>query len=554
MKTNYLALTIGPILKTLLQARKTRELWAASYLLSRLMEHLCASLDPKGDKILIPRLSAGLTSKPLFGAGIYPDRLFMKADHFFTISAIAELDTEDRPAAVEEYIQTLIDQSVKKLAMECLSGYDAATVDQANQFWQSFIRIRFVVQELENIEGGALSSKLSPYLDSMELEDTYFYEAPPRNFFLELLDNEAFFEVALTKHLKAGKGSYKGIMSGIYPSTSDIAAYELYKTYPDEMKQLEFNAKDDPHEKFYENIENNPILNRAFHPRHKYFCIVQADGDSIGKAIATLNSEAGYIQFSEILSEYGQQAADLINSFGGKPIYIGGDDLLFLAPVRSDQGSVFKLMKELDKIFPKEKLHKDATLSFGLNITYYKYPLFEAIADAYKILAKSKEYTSNTGKKKDAISFQFTKHSGSTYKAVYSKTFADSVAVAMEAFHKHSIRQSGGVVSSLIFKLQTLKTLFQELIKKVDAENKDALKERLIHTMDHFFNEWKGVSGFDQQKKAIIDLLLAAIEERGQDALQLFYPVMRLIQFMIAPDSNQENHNKNDSKNISQSA
>ena len=552
MNKKYLALTIGPILKTLLQARKTRELWAASFLLSRLMEILCEQLDPAGAKILIPRVAASLKSKPLYGAGIYPDRLFMDISHFNLPKNIASLDPEGQKEAIEKRVQSLIDTSVEKLAMECASNMDEKTLEQAREFWSSFFRIRWIIRDLPSIKDGALTLQLSPYLESMELEDTCFFETPPRNFFIELLNSNQFFDVPLTKHLKDGKGSYKDIMSGIYPSTSDIAAYELFKNHSAEMKSLAFNARDDAHEMFYEHIEKNDKLNKVFYPCHKYFCIVQADGDSIGKAIASLDEAADYIRFSETLSEYGQEAAEMINSFGGKPIYIGGDDLLFLAPVRSDQGTIFKLIEKLDDLFPKSKLHPDATLSFGVNITYYKYPLFEAIAEAYKILGTAKAYISAAGKKKNAISFQFTKHSGSTYEAVYSKTFAVAVATAMEKFQESSMRESGGVVSSLIFKLYSLENLFKELINHVGTENISDLEKRLSHTMTHYFNEWKGSEGFDQQKEAITALLVAAIKENGQEALSLFYPVMRLIQFMIAPSISNENNLAHDSKNITQ--
>ena len=49
-KTLYLAITIGPILKTLMEARRTRELWAGSVLLSTLMKHLILELDPKKNR------------------------------------------------------------------------------------------------------------------------------------------------------------------------------------------------------------------------------------------------------------------------------------------------------------------------------------------------------------------------------------------------------------------------------------------------------------------------------------------------------------------------
>ena len=57
----------------------------------------------------------------------------------------------------------------------------------------------------------------------------------------------------------------------------------------------------------------------------------------------------------------------------------------------------------------------------------------------------------------------------------------------------------------------------------------------------------------NQQKKAIIQLLLAAQEERGAKGtwLQLCYTVLRLVQFMIASPEKQLNH---DSESIAEAA
>jgi CRISPR-associated protein Cmr2 len=93
MKT-YLAITIGPIYATIQQARRTRELWAASYVFSLLMRELLEVLkDEKIGELLAPVVTSvdskepensqkteeSKTTKPpttYNGAGIYPDRCF----------------------------------------------------------------------------------------------------------------------------------------------------------------------------------------------------------------------------------------------------------------------------------------------------------------------------------------------------------------------------------------------------------------------------------------------------------------------------------------------
>ncbi len=540
VSSHYLALTIGPVIKTLLEARKTRELWAASYLLSRLMQHLTRNLDPNGTHLLIPKIPNDVQTATLYGAGIYPDRLFMEADH---------LNEED--------IEPAIRISLEDLAKDCLLSKDIANstkIDDAVAYWEQFFRIRFVLIPLSDIKAGKLSLELSPFLDTLELEDTCFHQEPQKDF-MGLLFKE-LFQSGLANHLRDdNRGRYKEILGRtFFPATHEIAAFELFEKAPQAFLKLSEVVDDDKNEVFYQQIEKGEgeyaALKKYFKPRHKYFCIVQADGDNIGGAIKQLNDGAAYRNFSETLARYGKEAAEIINKYGGKPIYIGGDDLLFLAPVSTKEASVFDLIQKLNDAFPKDQLHPDASLSFGLNIVYYKFPLFEAIGDAYGILKKAKDYPG-----KDAVSFQFTKHSGSAFTAVFSKNFLKAASTAMAVFEEHAPKGRTSVVSSLIFKLFTLKQLLIDLAKRVEAttaedasKTKTMLERRVDSTLDHFYGEWDQEPGFVKQKEAVKNLLLAAYSESKDKETwtTLFYAVMRLIQFTISPSET----NQHDTENI----
>lgn len=547
--SQYLAITIGPVVKTLLQVRKTRELWAASYLLSSLMKHLVRQLDPQGQHLLIPRIPTSLNAKPLYGAGIYPDRLFMEADHLDSLQ-----------------VQTAITGALDGLLTDL--GTAKAELDKNRPFWEQFFRIRFVLLPLASIQNGDLSLQLSPILDSLELEDTCFPEMPEPNRFLDAL--QGFFNLPMTQELKGktNRGNYDSILNGraVFPSTSDIATFDLYEKHGDiiqKVKQKYYDEIEENHEQLYLQLEADEQLKSVLRPRHKYFCIVQADGDSVGAAIQQLQDRADYIRFSETLAEYGADAAELINQYGGKPIYIGGDDLLFLAPLQSSKGSVFDLIAELRNTFPAKKLDPSGkvqpapSLSFGINIVYYKYPLFEAIGEAYGLLKKAKNHTNVAGAEKNSICFQFTKHSGSKFSAVFSQAFFEAMLKSVKTFSKTSVGSREGLVSSLIYKLFTLKKLLNDLSSNVQRQKEKGvaidLSQRLEETFDHFYNEWDKHPDFDRQKKAIIQLLLAAQEELGaaNKWLQLCYTTLRLVQFMIASPEKQLNH---DPENIAEAA
>lgn len=160
---------------------------------------------------------------------------------------------------------------------------------------------------------------------------------------------------------------------------------------------------------------------------HNYICIVQADGDSMGKVISHI-SDDNISDISKKLITFGSNASELIAQFGGLPIYAGGDDLLFIAPVwGKDSTSIFSLINRIDTKYKAivqtvDNLPLDTpthtSMSYGVSITYNKYPLYEAWRIAGNLLFDEAKHL----KKKNAIAWQLQKHSGSTHKGKISKS------------------------------------------------------------------------------------------------------------------------------------
>ncbi len=560
--TKYLALTIGPIVKTLMEARKTRELWAASYLLSTLMKHLMKALDdPKVEvektgedgqeieimfhpNILIPSIPKEVQKATLYGAGIYPDLLLMKAEYM-----------------EEKDVKNAISTAIEKLAKDCLleeEQKDNETLKNAVDFWKQYLRIPFVLKDLDNIKNGDLSLKLTPYLANADLEDTFLTKEPELHALYHLFDIDRIYKVPLSEALKSKKnrGIYDGILksdSANVPSTYEVASMELHHHGSEELLNISSSIeKDDPSEEFYAKLEKNDKLKKHLLPRHKYFCIVRADGDSIGAAIKQLKNEQNYIDFSEKLAVFGKDAAKKIDTFGGKPIYIGGDDLLFLAPVQNGEKTVFDLIDDLDDVFPKEDLHPNSSLSYGLNIVYYKYPLFEAINDSFGIMGKAKKYVNQKKQEKNAVSFHFIKHSGSYFEATFSKEFLAKINEVTKVFNEADPEGRKGLVSSLIFKIKNLETLLlsifelEERKQAADQNYTSQIKDRLASFFEKYFEEWKDDAGFREQKEKARELLLAAYHEVGKDkCLDLYFSTMRLIDFINEPNQLNINDTQN---------
>lgn len=95
-----------------------------------------------------------------------------------------------------------------------------------------------------------------------------------------------------------------------------------------------------------------------------------------------------------------------------------------MAPLENKKGkSIFELCYDIQKCFrntineeinhdKKEELKTGVpTLSFGIAMQYYKFPLYEALAKARSLLDDAKK---TAGIRKDSMSVQLTKHSGQT--------------------------------------------------------------------------------------------------------------------------------------------
>jgi CRISPR-associated protein Cmr2 len=417
----YLAITLGPIFKTFKNVRKTRELWAASYIFSyiskRLIEKIIAA---NKQALLIPHYDE---NSPV-GIGLYPDRIFLRKCPGINIEAL-----EDFKKEVLQEISEWID--------------NGNSLNFLIQYFRIYA-VEYAVTDKENplLVGNTL-------LDTAELRSTWELNQSKN----ELLH---FFRTVNTLKKSDGKKWIKDHFAeaDIYGETRfeslpEISTRAIRNFNKEEYKRLVkeycYQDKDkDDDESFIKNLQKT--LNPKGQPErfknyHKYVCIVKADGDRVGKYIKSIDSdyEKNLSDLSRSLYDWGIESARLITDYAGVPVYIGGDDVLFLAPVvGKNEQTILELARDLNKSFERNfevlpvRIDKEdnvpikPTLSFGISITYYKYPLYEALEKADELLYKAKE-TRNT------CSVSLLKHSGSSFDISISNDENDKNS---EAFQK----------------------------------------------------------------------------------------------------------------------
>lgn len=502
----YTAVTIGPIYKVFSQARKTRELWGASYLFSYIMRQIIEKLNDL-PKCCLPYKVNILTESQGKGAGFFPDRLIFEGD-------------------VKLKIQKIEDEIFSDIASKCKLPKD---------YLNNYLRIYSVSYSLpvkisaDKDENNNIVFVANRLLDAIELKEKYFQDISEINwrtaidslngkiFYSEAFkkkDNDFQFpsiiEIATDDFRQRDKGTYYGLVKNVLNAPCQKGNTQEQQ---DEINQKEFlkmlNSTDS-------------LLPLKLKPYHKYIAVVQADGDNIGKTIGKIGKDATMIRkFSSALFDFGIAANELIKQYGGKAVYIGGDDLLFFAPAavwrKNDNDefghleSIFELLNSIDKIF-KEKIidcndlkhlyqkggqleEMAPSMSYGVSITYSKHPLNEARDSAESLLKKAKLIKED----KNKICFELHKHSGQGYGFTIDKKFSTSnwnYPLSFDYFLSmvSNIPLQDKLLSSIIYKLKPM----QGFLNLISTQ-----KERLEIFFDQEFDlNKKEPSRMTQEEKA----------------------------------------------------
>lgn len=506
----YTAINIGPVVPTISMGRKPREIWAASFMFSFLMECIIKQLPQ--DSIISPatlETDEKETDEKL-GIGLYPDRIFVKGD--FNVNNVVD-------KALEEY--------------KNVTGIDG-----------SYVNVMHVTIDGDDSSNDAKTIKrLNQLLDCTELYNRPVSDGA-RNEVLKLIQKKT--GSPLFKQAFKSENSDKFEI----PYLAEIATKRLeglnknaWTRLRDKYKCKDLN-NDGDEDLFYQELKNDfkKIYNEDFFSFYKYICIVQADGDNMGKIVSSISAD-NVKNVSKALLDYGKQACEKIKEYGGLPIYAGGDDLLFIAPVQGNNNHILGLIDDIDKLyadvvdksidnFRPDNLH--TYLSYGLSISYYKYPLYEAFKDAFELLF----YKAKKLKDKNAVSWCLRKHSGSGFKGEISKS--DVVYGDLKTIVNASVEEKQ--IAAIAHKLKNNENLLDILLKKyLKDNNSDDLKARL----ENFYKktmEDTGDNKYTTLTRELLFKLMCAADEKTkiETILENMYGILRTAKFIKGEGDNDE--------------
>lgn len=385
MTATYTAITIGPIIDTLNAARKTRELWGASYLFSYIIKQIVIELKGQSVSILLPEFDDNKDYENCIGSGLFPDRIFMEG----------EID------AITIYNKTIKETS-NKIGTHIQESQ--ATIEDYLKSYFRFIEVHFDCEATDNI-----IEKGTNLLDSKELETKIIAE----DIYVDDDTNPLFrFFSKVNGSFLMQDGFCKRRNS--FPSLIEIATRGIDAAVYSQLLDI-LSKKDEDDAEVVRFLENNK---ESIHQHHKYIAIVQADGDNVGQIINRIGNDVSAIKaFSKKLMKFSKDASGIVDEYGGAAVYMGGDDMLFFAPLTNKGKNILNLIDDLDKAFKVEfkseidqtkDINKKPSVSFGISLSYYKFPLFEAKISAFSALFEDIKYTNN----KNAVKIKFRKHSG----------------------------------------------------------------------------------------------------------------------------------------------
>lgn len=435
----YLGITIGPIVETLGYATSPAGLWCASGIFSHITREICRYFYEECQnnvEIIIPNpinpnsqdaIKQFPESKD--GIGKFPDRIFLK------------ILKEDN-----NFIERM-NHEFNKIIKDLASEIDD-TIENTNSysFLKDYIQINYIYFNKKDEKKNIILA-YSHYLDNLELIKT-FPENPGRNPLFKLFTGEEEKGNIIIKKL---------------PFMKNLNSCQLWESNnKNKIKDLESISS------------NGNGIKKSELKKYHYFAVVQADGDSMSKVLDKIPQDQEIKKFSFHCMEYATLSAKEIKEYGGVTIYAGGDDLLFLAPVENKKNeNIFTLCEKLQNVFNDtiQKYVKGLDLkdvkpsvSFGISINYYKYPLYEALNDAINLLFTNAKHHNND--KKNAISFNLNKSSGN---------------------------RMGITITNDSEVLKDFKDLIKEKVKFKDEEEEKNITDRVINSVIFSIDKYKKV-------------------------------------------------------------
>ncbi len=424
----WLSISIGPVQGFIAAARRTRDLWYGSWLLSEVSKAVARSLHEQGVSLIRPGIEDE-DLKPDSDLNVANKILAYVPDHLRPADVFASAEQAGRDRLREEANQVLEKTRAfvnadlwEKQIDEFLEIYGAWVPGKKDDMEsrrdvERLLDGRKALRDFspgygkERVPKSSLDARHESVLNPRSLSDKDLRR-------LDLMTGEQLDAIGFVKRLGQGRKQY--------PSIGRIAAdpwlraiaekqperlealrrlaeqvpelpylpWSQFKLFPYEAticypSRLEEALSGSEHESLREQIKKLVSKAPAASP---YMAVLNADGDRMGAAIDGLKDEDELRKLSEKLSEFAREAQNIIAKHYGALVYSGGDDVLAFVPL----DRVLEAARDLHTRFSEllEQVVKGGqapTLSIGIAVNHYREPLVDVLTRARQALDYAKK-------------------------------------------------------------------------------------------------------------------------------------------------------------------
>jgi CRISPR-associated protein Cmr2 len=447
-----LSVSVGPVQEMIAAARRTKDLWFGSTILSEVSKAAAAYLHSKNHRLIFPFSSR-------LERDLGPDSAFKVVNHVLAIAKTdspAQLAEETKAAARQRFLQiaeaTKRDISNKKLCQYNGTLFDGQIEEYLEFFsaWQEYGETVDYPSARKQLDSNLAARKalrnfsfhrgLAVEKSSLDgIRESVLPRPKDRPASLFISENEELDALGLVKRFGGKRRESR------FDSTTDIAARPyvhflktkhrpLYSEYERLTKALEDQhvapqsdaylyahesrqLKDVPNEAILSELQAVvERIRRTKSPQPPYYAILVGDGDSMGEALSEIKTPGAHQQFSELLSHFASDATQLVDQHHqGEAVFAGGDDVLAFLPLHTALSAAYRVRGAFLSRF-EELSTKAPTFSAGLAIVHAMDSLSESLALARRAEKKAKRI--HFGGAKDALCIIHSPRSGADLESI----------------------------------------------------------------------------------------------------------------------------------------
>lgn len=505
-------ITLGPVQEFIAQARRTRDLWFGSHLLSKLSYETANSLHLDGATLIFPHLQKTEDKQQdqikvankivaLVNEGSERD-LSIRARH------AAKRSWYDYAKRAKEELSGCINEGTWERQIKDLLEFYAVwvTIDEKNSYTEALkqaeqlMSARKTLRDFKANEPGKLYGERKSDLDGGR-ESVLWPEKHPIYGRFGIKENEALDAISLVKRL----AHHVEPLSEKFCSVCDIAFYPLKRQiatraewsqaaiqfqqqcirlieqetrekmsrvkpgliswlfYESRLEEnlLEYCSKIAPDrlQRLMEQITREQVL---FYQQTKlrptpYYALVFCDGDHMHKKLQKISNFKEHQALSQNLSTFADLAESIVEERMGALIYSGGDDVMALLPLDTCLQAIDELQSQFKALLNSE-VGSEVTLSVGVAIAHMFEPLEQVRAQATAAEKLAKE-------QRDSLAIWYQKRSGGSQMKI-SIPFNIEPCERISQFQQ--LLRSGVLSQKFAFELRELYLQYKQLFKSDD--------------------------------------------------------------------------------------